>query len=86
MDDLLGGGNNVEEVVALYDSLRDILGRGGFDLRKWRSSHSQVLDHIPSALLEPLPTQDLVDRHSAKNPKALGVAWNFDFRHYGYSY
>ena len=53
-----------------------MLGKGGFDLRKWRSSSSQVLNHIPTDLLEPLPTQDLVDRHSASHPKALGVAWD----------
>ena len=53
-----------------------MLGKGGFQLRKWRSSSAKVLDHIPESLLEPLPTQDLVDRHSASYPKALGVAWD----------
>ena len=53
-----------------------MLGKGGFELRKWRSSSAEVVKHIPAALLEPLPTQDLVDRHSASYPKALGVAWN----------
>ena len=37
-----------------------------------------MLEHIPKDLLEPLPTQDLVDRHSASHPKALGVAWNLE--------
>ena len=76
VDDLLGGANTVEEAIDLYNNLRNMLGRAGFDLRKWRSSSGQVLEHIPKDLLEPLPTQDLVDRHSASHPKTLGVAWN----------
>ena len=36
----------------------------------------QVLDSIPNELLEPMPTQDLVDLHSTSYPKALGVAWD----------
>ena len=66
----------MEEALDLYKDLRQVLGKGGFNLRKWRSSSSKVLSSIPDELLETLPTQDLVDRHSAKYPKALGVAWN----------
>ena len=76
VDDMLGGADTVEQAIDLYDNLRHMLGRAGFDLRKWRSSSNQVLKHIPADLLEPLPTQDLVDRHSASHPKALGVAWD----------
>ena len=35
-----------------------------------------MIRQIPAELLEPLPTQDLVDRHSSSYPKALGVAWD----------
>ena len=76
VDDLLGGADTQEQAIALYEQLREVLGKGGFQLRKWRSSSTQVLKHIPDSLLEPLPTQDLVDRHSASYPKALGVAWD----------
>ena len=76
VDDLLGGADTPEEAIALYNELRIMLGKAGFDLRKWRSSLQQVIDHIPSNLLEPMPMQDLVDRHSATYPKALGVAWD----------
>ena len=76
VDDLLGGANSEEEALELYRDLRQVLSKGGFNLRKWRSSSNQVLAQIPDELLEELPTQDLVDRHSAKYPKALGVAWN----------
>ena len=76
VDDLLGGADTEEQAIALFEELREILGKGGFQLRKWRSSSAKVIDHIPDSLLEPLPTQDLVDRHSASYPKALGVAWD----------
>ena len=76
IDDLLGGADNVEGALKLYQDLREMLSKGGFLLRKFRSSSSDVLREIPEELLEPMPTQDLVDMHSANNPEALGVAWD----------
>ena len=76
VDDLLGGADTVEQAVHLYGELRGMLSRGGFDLRKWRSNSQTVLENIPIELREPVPEQDLVDRHSASYPKALGIAWN----------
>ena len=76
VDDLLGGADTIEQALDLYRSLRSMLGKGGFELRKWRSSSAKVLEEIPTELLEPMPTQDLVDRHSASYPKALGVVWD----------
>ena len=76
VDDLLGGAHTHEGAITLYNELRVMLGKAGFDLRKWRSNSHQVLEQIPTQLLEPMPTQDLVDRHSAAYPKALGVAWD----------
>ena len=76
MDDLLAGADTPEEAVRLHVELRGMLAKGGFDLRKWHSSSQHVLDQIQPDLLEQMPTQDLVDRHSANYPKALGVAWD----------
>ena len=77
VDDLLGGADTIEQALDdLYRSLRSMLGKGGFELRKWRSSSAKVLEEIPTELLEPMPTQDLVGRHSASYPKALGVVWD----------
>ena len=76
VDDLLGGAESEEKALQLYHDLREILGKAGFQLRKWRSTSAVVLDSIPTELLEPLPTQDLVDLHSASYPKAPGVAWD----------
>ena len=37
VDDLLGGASNVKEALSLYSDRRQILGKAGFQLRKWRS-------------------------------------------------
>ena len=76
VDDLLGGADSEDQAVQLFSELRCMLGKGGFQLKKWRSSSKSVLNHIPEELVEPMPEQDLVDRHSASYPKALGVAWD----------
>ena len=76
VDDLLGGADTVEEATALYRNLSNILEQASFHLRKWRSSSKEVLKKIPSNIQEPLPTQELVDQHSATYPKALGVSWD----------
>ena len=76
VDDLLGGADTQEEALSLYASLSEILSKASFSLRKWRSSSTEVLKLIPSELQESLPTQELVDQHSATYPKALGVAWD----------
>ncbi len=57
-------------------SLEAVLAKGGFDLRKWRSSSHEVLAEIEPQLLEKVPTQDLVDKHSSAYPKSLGLVWN----------
>ena len=76
VDDLMGGADTVAEATTLYNDLRTILSQASFQLKKWRSSSSDILKKIPTELQESLPTQDLVDMHSASYPKALGVAWD----------
>ena len=76
VDDLLGGASTIEQAKDLFRSLREVLGKGGFDLKKWRSSSPEVLRAIPTDLKEPIPTQELVDMGSATYPKALGVSWD----------
>ena len=71
-----GGAATPKEAITLQADIRSILCKAGFQLKKWRSSSKQVLCSIPDDLLEPLPTQDLVDLHSASYPKALGLAWD----------
>ena len=76
VDDLLAGADTVDGAVALYQSLRSLLQKAGFDLKKWRSSSEAVLAAIPPDLQEPLPEQELVDEHATAYPKTLGIAWD----------
>ena len=76
VDDLLGGAQTVDGAIALYQQLNHILEQASFHLRKWRSSHPAVLKEIPTDRQEAVPTQELVDQHSATYPKALGVSWD----------
>ena len=76
VDDLLAGAEDEESAVKLFQDLRKVLLKGGFDLRKWRSSSPLVLDNIPSELQEAIPEQEMVDSHSAVYPKTLGITWN----------
>ena len=76
VDDLLGGADTVEGAVALQSQLSEVLTKGGFTLRKFRSSSAEVLSKIPTELVEPMPSKELVDCHATSYPKALGVSWN----------
>ena len=76
VDDLLGGADSVEETKLLYRQLAGTLQKGGFTLRKYRSSSQEVLDIIPAEMKETVPTKEMVDSHSEAHPKALGVIWN----------
>ena len=71
-----GGAETAEEASILREEISTILSKAGFNIKKWRSSSSEVLSSIPFQLLEPLPTQELIDDHSAKYPKALGLSWD----------
>ena len=68
VDDVLAGADNEEEAVKLYKELQGLLQKGGFELKKWRSSSTAVLDSIPTDLQEVLPQQEFLDNHGASYP------------------
>ena len=76
VDDLIAGADDSESAIQLHQNLLNILAKGGFQLRKWRSSSSTVLQHIPSDLRESLPDKEMVDAYTSAYPKALGIAWD----------
>ena len=76
VDDFLGGANSTEEAIQLFHNLRSILRKGGFDLRKWRSSSSEVLTHIPEELQEVNPMKTSTATHISTHSKALGLRWD----------
>ena len=76
VDDLLTGAEIPAQEISIYQSLRGLLAKAGFDLRKWRSSSAAVLQAIEPSLHEKLPVQDLVNNIHSQYPKALGVNWD----------
>ena len=76
VDDLIAGASTAEEAIRLFKELREILAKGGFDLCKWRSSSSAVLQAIPPELQEKMPTKEVTNDHIPTQPKALGLEWN----------
>ena len=76
VDDLLAGAQNPEQAKQLFNQLRSILHKGGFNLCKWRSSDSTVLQSIPTDLQEKLLTKDATTLQASAEPKALGLQWD----------
>lgn len=71
VDDLLTGANNLAEAEILRDQLIGLLGRGGFNLRKWTSNHMSLVD---DRAMNPETTHRLLDREHTL--KTLGSYWN----------
>ena len=76
VDDLLAGAPSVEEALKLHADLREILGKGGFNLCKWRSSSPSVMRGIHTNLHESLPVKEVTEHQTCNYPKALGLVWN----------
>ena len=76
VDDLLAGADTPEEATSLYQELREILAKAGFNLCKWRSNSDIVLSSIPSDLQESMPVKEMAESHATPYPKALGLEWN----------
>ena len=45
--------SHVKHLLKLQQQLRDLLLKGGFDIRKWRSNSSAVMEEIPQELHDP---------------------------------
>ena len=76
VDDYLGGADSPEEATRLFKEIREILQKGGFQLRKWRSSSPQVLSQIPKDLQESDPVKQSTALNPATQSKALGLLWD----------
>ncbi|XP_053691523.1 uncharacterized protein LOC128740039 [Sabethes cyaneus] len=72
VDDLFSGGSTVADTLQLRHQLESLLAKGGFELRKWASNESEVLDGIPVSHRALQTSLDL-DRDQCL--KTLGLHW-----------
>ncbi|XP_018373965.1 PREDICTED: uncharacterized protein LOC108768144 [Trachymyrmex cornetzi] len=69
MDDLLAGGATKAEVIKLKGELTELLEKGGFRLRKWRSNMSICSENVHTV------TEGL-DIVKENETKLLGISWD----------
>lgn len=73
MDDLVHGHDNYESAKKIVHDLIAIMKRGGFNLRKWISNDSTILENVPK---HQLGQQKLVNFAQQDNHKTLGLKWD----------
>ncbi|XP_074028336.1 uncharacterized protein [Leptinotarsa decemlineata] len=71
VDDVLTGANTHEEASCLRDQLVELLGKGGFNLRKWASNEPSL---IVNGAEHPTSTHMSLDLEASI--KTLGIRWN----------
>ena len=69
VDDFTGGTHNVEEGFHLYQSSKELMQKGGFNLHKWRTN---------SAILQEMINREEgnMSPNDQEEMKILGVIWN----------
>ena len=72
VDDCLVSFPSVEEAITARKELKELLARRGFNLTKWTTNDTKVLDAIPNAERSK-KAQHLLDGSS--NDRVLGVQW-----------
>ena len=73
MDDCLSGAPDAETAVRTRQELVNLMKEGGFDLRKWASSNTEVLKGLSPELCEVNLEFDLDLEHSEQTVKTLGM-------------
>ncbi|XP_041449058.1 uncharacterized protein LOC121404136 [Drosophila obscura] len=71
VDDMISGGNSVEEVLDIMRQTTELLACGNFQLRKWCSNSPDVLREVPEAERESFLKLD----DGSDVTKALGLIW-----------
>ena len=74
VDDGLVGANSLEEAVRLQEQLQELFARGGFLLRKWKSSEPSILRRLPASLLDSQISHTIPDPDGFA--KTLGIEWS----------
>ena len=76
IDDFLKSVRTPQEAIEIYQKVRDILIKGGFNLTKWITSEDEVKSHIP----ETDRSTKVVKKFEAEpqSSSILGLNWNVD--------
>lgn len=73
VDDLLTGANSIKELIDIKNNIKAILEPAGFNLRKWVSNESRVLnDRYFNSSVE----TELIQICKELETKTLGILWN----------
>lgn len=81
VDDIIAGADSVENVVLLQQQVIQLLQKGCFELKKWASNCSTILQHIPK---EDLAMDSSFEPNDGQAVKVLGLYWNANEDSFGY--
>ncbi|XP_055622063.1 uncharacterized protein LOC129765677 [Toxorhynchites rutilus septentrionalis] len=72
MDDFIGGAQTVEDAMKLRQELNELLGKGGFNLRKWTSNKLEIVRGLRE---DQIGMQSTMKFDKGETVKALGISW-----------
>ncbi|XP_071579802.1 uncharacterized protein [Temnothorax nylanderi] len=72
IDDVLSGARTIEGAITLQQQLSELLQRGQFQLRKWRSNDPRILERLPDS--DDSNSFLKIDKEGAM--KTLGLLWD----------
>ncbi|XP_054287857.1 uncharacterized protein LOC129003585 [Macrosteles quadrilineatus] len=71
-DDIIAGAESLDEALSAQNELKNLLARGGFELRKWISNAPQLLDQVP---IEHKETPVELTENNEAFFSVLGLKW-----------
>lgn len=75
VDDFLTGANTLNKARFLQQQLSQLIQRGQFQLRKWRSNDPRILEHLSNAS----EVNSLLKINKEDAMKTLGLLWDATF-------
>lgn len=73
VDDVVSGGETINEAILLSKELIHMLQSGGFELQKWSSNSPEIMQHFP---IENQNTETTCLLNTDESVKTLGLGWN----------
>ncbi|GFX74721.1 integrase catalytic domain-containing protein [Trichonephila clavipes] len=75
VDDLLAGADSLDSAKKIVHELQNLMSAGGFELRKWSCTHSEVLSDLPNTLNTNISSHSFDDESTQK---ILGLFWDLN--------